>query len=100
MSSVRQISLVRKDGSGVVTRTVLYEDRPRRKKMSTGLKAVERVVRRAAQAEDAFSSEYLARHEKSNLKKRDGWLKDLDDNVFRAARKANKKLTATKLLGL
>jgi hypothetical protein len=100
MSSVRKISLVRKDGGGEVSRTVLFENRPKKKKMSTGLKFVERAVRRAAEAEDAFSSEYLARHRKSNEQKRDGWLRDLDDNLSRAMRKGSKKVTVTKVFGL
>jgi hypothetical protein len=101
MSSVRRVSLVRNDPTTGASRTVLYErKRSKRKKQSTGLKAIERSVRQAARAEDAYASEYLARHEASNRKKRDGWLRDLDKNVYKASRKAGKKLNLRKLAGL
>ena len=35
--------------------------------------------------------EYLDRHERSNEKKKNGWVKDMGDNVYKANRKAMKK---------
>jgi hypothetical protein len=39
-----------------------------------------------------MSGTYLERHERSNLKHRDGWVRDLAVNVFRANRAGMKKL--------
>ena len=101
MRSVREVSMIRKDADGGVSRTVLYKSQGRkRKKQTAGLKSVERMVHSAAKAEDAFASSYLARHERSNQKKRDGWIRDLNKNLYRATKRGSKKMKVSDLLGM
>jgi hypothetical protein len=38
-----------------------------------------------------FADDYLARHSRSNRRKRDGWWYDLHENLSRAARKAQRE---------
>jgi hypothetical protein len=71
---------------------MVYSLKKKRKKQSKGLRFLEKLVRRRAQASQAFSNEYAERHRRSNRKKRDGWLRDLGVNVFKANDKAAKKL--------
>ena len=92
--------MIRKDSEGGTSRTVLYRSKRRKRKQTTGIRSLERLARRAAEAEDVFSSEYLDRHRRSNRKKRDGWLRDLNRNLYRAAEKGSKKLKVRKLVGL
>jgi len=43
-------------------------------------------------AMSAGSGEYISRHDRSNRKKRDGWLRDYVFNLARANREGMKKL--------
>ena len=45
---------------------------------------LEQVVHQAADAAATTATVYLCRHERSNRRKRDGWLRDLPDNVYTA----------------
>lgn len=69
----------------------------KRKKGSKRLRGLERAVDQLADAGSTFSSEYRARHRRSNRKKKDGWLRDLDKNLPRSARKARKKIKPKKV---
>ena len=101
MKSVREVSMIRRDEDGGVSRTVLYKGEKRKKKKQTmGLKTLERMAHEAARAEDAFASSYLSRHEGSNEKKRDGWIRDLNKNLYKASKTAGKKVKVNRLLGL
>jgi len=70
----------------------------KRKKRTRELRGVERLVRRSAMAGSAFSDRYLREHRKSNRKKRDGWLRDFDDNVYKASKKGSKRFKARRVL--
>lgn len=90
---VKRITILRKDaGTGKLTAVKEYRKGGRRKKRSRGLRLIEKVVRRLSNAQNTMSDIYGARHERSNRKKRDGWLKDLIPNVVKAQRKGFKKL--------
>lgn len=67
-------------------------DKKRKKKGSRGLRLIEKLVRRTAKANEAAASEYLFRHERSNRKRRDGWVRDFPVNSYRATQKAGKRL--------
>jgi hypothetical protein len=54
----------------------------RRKIRRGGL--VEQMVHQAADAAATTATVYLCRHERSNRRKRDGWLRDLPNNVYTA----------------
>jgi len=75
-----------------------YGGKKKTKKRSRGLKPLERAVRRGAIADSAFSTRYLKAHRKSNRKKRDGWLRDLDDNLYKASRRGRKRLKLRRVL--
>jgi hypothetical protein len=90
--SIRRVSIVKADGSGVVVLHRGKKSRKKRKKQSWELKPMERGVRRLSDANLAASKTYSKRHRRSNRKKRDGWARDLPDNVMRASWKGAKKL--------
>lgn len=91
--SIRKVTLVDVDG----TVTVLQERKGGKKKsQSMLLKPIERVQRRMAEALKDGAAEYLDRHEKSNSRKRDGWVRDMGKNTAGANRKMMR--TARKML--
>jgi hypothetical protein len=90
-SSVRRITLLRKDAFGVVVPVPLYE-RSTSKKGTRSVKFFERSARRVAKGQLKIAESYLSRHEKSNQKKKDGWLRDFNANVFKASQKGLKQL--------
>jgi Family of unknown function (DUF6312) len=92
--SVKRITILQKDvATGKMVAVKMYSQSGRkRKKRSRGLRLIEKVVRRLSRAQNTMSGVYSARHERSNRKKRDGWLKDLIPNVVKAQRKGYKRL--------
>lgn len=82
-------------GNGVVTRTVISKSKSRRR-VSKRWRGVDKLLRRMGRAQQASSSDYLRRHERSNSKKKNGAIRDLTRNVSRSQRKGLKRL---KLLG-
>jgi hypothetical protein len=96
--SVLKVVRLEKDANGNAVRTVLYKKKGNRKKMTAGLRPLERVVRRVAKAQSSFVDTYVEKHERSNSKKRDGWLVDLVPNVARAGNKGTKKLRLVRLI--
>jgi hypothetical protein len=71
---------------------IVYERKRKRKKGTRALRGMEKLARRVARARNTYSTTYLERHEKSNEKKKDGWLRDRRYNRMRARRKAIKVL--------
>ena len=97
--TIRRVTIVERDASGE-TRAVAVYVRPRRRKRQTrGLKPVERAVRAASKAGDAFATTYRSRHRRSNRKRRDGWLRDSLLNLAKAGDRARKKLDLARVLG-
>lgn len=72
--------------------TVIYKAKKKKRKLSRWLRPIERLQRRGLEAQKAFSEELLARHNRSNQKRRDGYLRDGVLNLSRAQRKAMKRL--------
>ncbi len=72
----------------------VWGERPRRKKRRTSklLRPAEKLVRRSAEAGEAWSGTYLDRHGDAARKKKNGWLKKMPKNVYKANRKGLKKL--------
>jgi len=92
--AVRAIVALYDQADGSVTSAVLFSrKRRRRKKASDNLRFLEKAVRRVADAQQGFHETYREGHDKSNAKKRDGWVGDLPRNIERASRKAQKLLT-------
>jgi hypothetical protein len=71
---------------------VVYERKRKRRKGSRVFRGIEKLVRRSARAKKVYANTYLDRHEASNEKKKDGWLRDRRYNKLRARRKAIKVL--------
>jgi hypothetical protein len=63
-----------------------------KRKVSRWLKPLEKGHRRLLTALAAFGNTLERRHERSNRKRRNGWLRDAPMNMMRAERKAAKKL--------
>ncbi len=62
------------------------DDRPRRR-TSRLLRPVERALRNGARRQSRVANIYLDLHERSNRRKRNGWVKDLGRNVVKAYRR-------------
>jgi len=95
--SVNRITVMRKDPTGAIVPVVVYKKANKRKKGSRTFKAAEKATRRIAKAQRRTAGEYLSRHEKSNRKKKDGWLKDLSKNSFGSLRKGRKSFKLSTL---
>lgn len=91
-SSVREIVALERDASGAISPITLYRRAEKKRKQSKELRPIERAVRDMMRAQSTMAEDYLARHESSNRKKRDGWINDMQGNVFRAMRKGGKKI--------
>ena len=70
----------------------------KKKKGSRGLKAPERNTRTVYKAARSFLDEIEARHDKSNRKKKDGWLTDGPQNAMRGGREALKKMRKLRVM--
>jgi len=81
---IRRITVLLPEGGRAVT---LYKSKGKKRKNSRTLKPVEKALRRLGKANNVYTSTYLKRHKKSSCKKRDGWLRDFNYNLHRAARK-------------
>jgi Family of unknown function (DUF6312) len=93
---IKRVTVIEPQNGGSAL-TVYSVKEKRKKKQSRGLGGFEKMTRRQAEAIAAYASTYLARHTSSNRKRRDGWLRDMGMNVFRAGRKSMKKLKLGKL---
>jgi hypothetical protein len=96
--AIRRITVFDRDVTGSLRPVVLFDRRRKKKKQTKGLKPVERIVRTAIDAQDAYASTYASRHRRSNRKKKDGWLKDIAANVSKAGNKARKELEPSRIL--
>jgi hypothetical protein len=96
--SVCRIVRLEKDDSGNFAPVVIYETKAGRRKISEPLRPLEKVVRRIASAQSTYLSTYLAKHERSNVRSRDGWLRDLTPNILDAAKQGQKKLRIKRLI--
>lgn len=101
--SIKSITVLKAEtGRGLSSEPerVTVEPKRRRKKRSKGLLRIwERMVRRSAKAAARSAEEYRDRHERSNEKRRDGWLREYVYNVVRAGRKGRKAFKLSKLFG-
>lgn len=69
----------------------------KRRKQSKSLKLFEKLSRRNARAQQRTYGEYLYRHDRSNRKKKDGWLKDLTKNLMTSSKKGRKRFKLSTL---
>ncbi len=98
--SIVKVVRLDKDAAGTVTPVLLYERSPKRPKKKTTrfLRPLEKLARRTAGAEATFAKTYASRHRRSNTKKKDGWVRDLNVNLLKAARRGFKKSPVGRIL--
>ncbi|HWG45287.1 MAG TPA: hypothetical protein VN688_21165 [Gemmataceae bacterium] len=90
--AVEEIILLREDDRGrSITRTV-YRRRKKKKKGTGSLDKIGNMVRDAITGQRDAADLYLRKHNESNREQRDGWVRDLSYNVFRATRRGLKKV--------
>jgi Family of unknown function (DUF6312) len=95
--SINRITVLRQDPSGFTVPVVVYRRGSRGKKGSRTFKAAEKSTRRRAKAQRKTAANYLMRHDKSNRKKKDGWIRDLFVNTVRADSKGIKALKLNRM---
>lgn len=89
-SAVKSAVVLAPGADGQMAATVYRQRRKRR--VSKTWRPVEKAIRRLSTAQATAIGTYLDRHERSNRKKKDGWVKDFGDNVVKAARRGSRKL--------
>lgn len=96
--SVREIVLLQSDASGALSATTLFK-RPSKdsRKGSMWLRPMERAISNIADATAATAGEYGRRHRASNSKRRDGWVRDANANMMRAAERGAKRLKIARI---
>jgi len=95
-SVVKSITFLKSKGGGRYDCQRLTDVGPR-KKQTKALKPLERLVRKLVKSELAAAKTYLDRHELSNQKKSNGWVKDLGKNLKKAVNAAEKSAKKPKL---
>jgi predicted transcriptional regulator of viral defense system len=86
--SVHRVIQVTSDSIGT-SRSTLYDSK---KKHAKRLKPLEKFMRRHSRARLISTQDYLDRHDRSNRKKKNGWLRDYLSNTLKSNRKGLKKL--------
>lgn len=90
-SPVRRATVVRRGEQGALEPTVVYKEKSKRR-VPKRWRGLEKFMRRMGAAQKTAADVYLERHERSNAKKKNGWLKDLGKNMGKARRQGTKKL--------
>jgi hypothetical protein len=97
-NKVLRVTVLERDAAtGNVVPVVLFRGKKKRKS-TRAMKPVERIVRRIVDSQGTLATSYVTRHDKSNRKKRDGWVRDLNLNLARASRKGMKRLRINRWL--
>ena len=96
--SVLRVTVLERDANtGRMTPVVVFRNKKKRKS-TREMKPIERIVRRIVDSQGSTANSYLSRHNTSNRKKRDGWIRDLNLNLARASRKGAKRLRINRWL--
>ena len=90
--AINRIIMLQPGPSGSLVRTVLYENPNETKKQTRILRPLERVVRRVSRAQLDYWGTLVSRHNRSNRKKRDGWIRDSVTNLAKASQKRAKQI--------
>ena len=85
---IKRVTVLKRDDRGHLVSRESFEGERRGKRSSRNLRPMERGIRKLVDFQTRVLDEYMARHERSNERKRDDWLKDMPKNVFRAVKKA------------
>jgi len=88
---IKRVTVIKRDDRGQIVSRDAYETGRKTKKQSKTLRPMERNVRRLMEFQQDVITNYLGRHQRSNEKRRDGWLTDMPRNLIRAVRKSKPK---------
>lgn len=88
---IKRVTVIRRDGAGRVVSREAYGEERKTKKQSRHLRPSERGIRALVELQARVAENYLDRHQRSNEKRRDGWLRDMPRNVFRAVKDSKPK---------
>ena len=88
---VKSVISVQRHTDGSVTR-VLVDDGKRGPRVTKKAKKLDKGLRKMVRAQNIASSEYLRRHKRSNLKKKNGAVRELPRNAGRSIRKGMKSI--------
>src|SRR5688572_23709250 len=91
--SVRRVVKLDRDDKGALVPTLIYKSRAKKKKSSSALKPIEKMARRVARSQARAADTYLRKHDRSNEKRKGGWMKDIVPNLTNASDKARKTMT-------
>ena len=83
--AVEKIVVLHDDGP-----MTIHRRRKKKRKSSRLLKPMRKLVRTAAKSQRVHADEFLRRADRSDQKKRNGWVKDLGKNSKRASRRSKK----------
>ena len=90
---VERITILKKDPqTGRLRPSAVYRNDRGKKRNSKRLRPFEKFVRRIGRAQARAASVYNERHDRSNRKKKNGWLRDLVGNMAKAHKQAWKVL--------
>ena len=87
MELIRRVTILKRSGKATEATTVYREPR-RRRKSSALISPIEHAARRLVRAQIVWGQEALRRHNRSNRRRRDGWLLDVPVNLAESGRKA------------
>lgn len=91
--SVKRVTILGRNPDGTFSvKAERVPEQGKKRKGTTGLGLVEKLVRTGVNMGATAGNSYLSRHKKSNLKKKDGWIKDGPVNVIRAGLKGVKQV--------
>jgi len=97
LKAVRRIIVLQQNPDGSFTPTTVYRKKSKRKKISKRMRPIEKRARRISKGLATLTSEYTQRHNRSNRKKKNGWLKDIRKNVRKSAKSGRKKAKIKRL---
>lgn len=83
--------------TGAPSGAYVLKHKKKRKKLAKGTRLFEKLIRRSARAQSKGANEYLYRHNRSNRKHKNGWLRDLANNIWKGNRKGRKSVKLSKL---
>jgi hypothetical protein len=91
--------VVLQPGAGTGPRVVFSGDqrRRKRKRQSNDSGWFETLTRNTARAIETGAQSYVDRHQRSNRRRRDGWLIDFPSNVWAATAVAKRRFTSWKI---
>lgn len=89
---VQQIIRLEPSASGGYTPKVIYKKETKKRKGSQFVQPMEKLFRKAIRANNRLTSDYLDRHDRSNVKKKDGWLRDMNSNLTKSYIKSIERL--------